>query len=144
MPICKERKLAFCHIPRTGGVSICNGLKLYVKDKHFPASYYREHYPDYTLFATLRPYEERIISTFGGVVPEVWERKVSSFDKLVAHVKARGADNIGLMLKPNEYFLDCEVDYLLRYEHLQDDLNAMLRKLGHENVTLVNCNSFKS
>lgn len=143
MPICKDRKLAFCHIPRTGGVSVSNALNLYVNDKHFPASYYRKEHPDFILFATLRPYEERIISTFGGVIPEQWEGKVESFKKLVEHVKSKGADNIGLMLKPNEYFLDCEVDYLLRYEHLQDDLNAMLRKLGHDEVTLVQCNSFK-
>lgn len=143
MPICNERKLAFCHIPRTGGVSICNALKLYVKDKHFPASYYRQTHPGYTLFATLRPYEERIVSAFGGSLPAQWENKVKSFDRLVQHVKAKGADNIGLMLKPNEYFLDCEVDYLLRYEHLQDDLNAMLQKLGLPAATLIQCNSFK-
>lgn len=141
MPICKTRKLAFCHIPRTGGVSVSNALSLYVNDKHFPASFYREHYPDYTLFATLRPYDDRIISTFGGVLPVEYGKP--NFQALIDHIKDKGADNIGLMLKPNEYFLDCEVDYLLRYEHLQDDLNKMLHELGHKEVRLVQCNSFK-
>lgn len=131
MPVCHDRKLAFCHIPRTGGVSISNALKLKVKDKHFPASWYRKTYPDYTLFATLRPYEDRVHSAYG------WNE-----DRAAAALR-HGTENVGLMTKPNEYFLDCEVDFLLRFGHLQDDLNAMLTKLGHKTVILTPCNSFK-
>jgi hypothetical protein len=143
MPVCHDRKLAFCHIPRTGGVSISTGLNLKVKDKHFPASWYRKTYPDYTLFATLRPYEDRIRSTFGWEIPEAYLKHAPNMDLLVERILKTGSDNIGLMIKPNEYFLDCDVDFLLRFEHLQDDLNAMLTKLGHNTVILTPCNSFK-
>jgi len=47
------------------------------------------------------------------------------------------------MLKPNEYFLDCEVDFTLRFEHLEDDLNTMLTGIGHDPVKLVHVNSFR-
>lgn len=130
MPIDRIKKLAFCHIPRTGGVSISNALKLEVMDKHYPASFYREMFPDYTLFATLRTYEDRVKSVYG------WNEDLSS--TAISH------ENVGLMRKPNEYFLDCEVDYLLRFEHLQEDLNKMLTALGHQPVTLIPCNSFRN
>lgn len=143
MPICERRKLAFCHIPRTGGVSICNAMQLKVKDKHFPVSYYREHYPDYKIFATTRPYEDRIRSTFGWKLPKDYEKHASSLDFLVERILKRGGENIGLMIKPNEYFLDATVDYLLRFDHLQEDLNFMLKELGHDPVQLIPCNSFR-
>lgn len=132
MPISEEHKLAFCHIPRTGGVSICNGLKLKIVDRHFPASWYREHYPDYFLFATIRPYRDRVQSTFGWKDPEAVEDRYE-----------KGERNVGLMLKPNSYFLDTKVDCLIRFSHLNEDLNAMLRKRGIKEVKLVQCNSFR-
>jgi len=132
MPICKERKLAFCHIPRTGGVSISNALKLTVNDYHYPSSWYRKNYPDYFLFATFRSYRDRIESTFG------WKDPVAVEDRY-----KKGSRNVGLMLWPNEYFLDVEVDFLIRFEHLQDDLNKMLTQLGLKTVRLIPCNSFR-
>lgn len=47
------------------------------------------------------------------------------------------------MIKSNEYFLDCQVDCLLRFNDLENDLNAMLSKLGYSVVKLPNLNSFK-
>lgn len=143
MPICEQRKLAFCHIPRTGGVSISNALNLKVVDKHFPASWYRKNYPDYYLFATVRDYEERIRSTFGYRLPDDYKKRNATLDILVERIIQRGADNIGLMIKPNEYFLDCEVDFLIRFEHLEEDLNTMLSSLGHDEVKLIKTNSFR-
>ncbi len=132
MPVDKVNKLAFCHVPRTGGVSICNALKLTVMDLHFPASWYRENFPDYFLFATFRDYRDRIESTFGWKNPEAVEDRFK-----------KGERNVGLMLKPNEYFLDVEVDCLLRFSHLNEDLNNMLRQRGIKEVKLVQCNSFR-
>jgi len=143
MPICEKRKLAFCHIPRTAGQSIVRGMNLKVRDKHYPASYYRKHFPDYKLFATSRKYEDRIRSTFGWRLPEDYKKHAQDLDFLVEKIIERGADNIGLMIKPNEYFLDCEVDFLLRFDHLQEDLNKMLAELGHDPVKLTPCNSFR-
>jgi hypothetical protein len=141
MPVCHKRKLAFCHIPRTGGVSVNNALKMEVNDKHYPASWYRNNYPDFFLFATLRNYEDRIRSTFGWKNDERYRK--GSLEELVTHIKGKGMDNIGLMIKPNEYFLDCGVDCLLDFNNLEQDLNKMLFKLGHSCVTLQQTNSFR-
>jgi hypothetical protein len=113
-------------------VSICKALDLIIIDKHFTASCYRTHFRNYILFATFRNYEDRAASTFGWKDVDAVER-----------AKAKGDKNVGLMLRPNEYFIDCKVDYLLRYEHLEEDLNAMLIKLGHASVSLDNLNSFR-
>jgi hypothetical protein len=144
MPVSHDKKLCLCHIPRTGGVSVANALKMFdVKDKHFKASWYREHYPDYKLFTIIRPYDDRIKSAFGWKLPERRKGESSSLNELVELVKAKGAKNIGLMLQKEDYFLDCEVDFKLRFEYLQEDLNKMLIQLGQEPVKLVQVNSFR-
>jgi hypothetical protein len=122
---------------------VSNALHMVVKDKHFKASFYREHFPGYKLFTIFRPYEDRIRSTFGYTIPENQKGRYATFDDLVKGVIKVGADNIGLMIKPDEYFLDCEVDYVLRFETLENDLNEMLRVLGYRPVRLKPCNSFK-
>lgn len=142
MPICEKRKIAFCHIPRTGGVSISNALGLKVMDKHYPVSFYREMFPDYKVFTILRPYEDRVKSAFGWIVPER-RKEFISLDELTSSILQLGMDNLGLMLKPNEYFLDKPVDFTLRFGHLQRDLDSMLRSIGHESVPLVKCNTFR-
>ena len=137
MPICHKRKIAFCHIPRTGGVSIVVGLDMEVPDYHYKASWYRENYPDYYLFTTLRSYKDRESSAFGWDVPEY------NYDELINAKYQKGQRNLGLMLRPNEYFLDVEVDCILRFEKLNSDLNKMLGRLGQSSVTLKPCNSFR-
>jgi hypothetical protein len=144
MPVCHKRKLAFCHIPRTGGVSVNTALRMQIIDKHYPASWYRENFSDYTLFTIIRPYEDRVKSALGWRIPERRKHKWDDFDTLVSELLELGDKNLGLMLKPNEYFLDCKVDYQLRHDHLQDDLNDMLKKLGHKPVKLQRFNSFKN
>jgi len=116
MPIDNKRKLAFCHIPRTGGVSICLALDLEVIEKHEPASFYRKHFPSYHLFATYRPLEDRIKSA-GAKVSEK-------------------TDDRSLFTTPNKYFLDVPVDTLLQFNNLGADLNRMLKSLGYDPVTL--------
>lgn len=143
MPVCEKRKLAFCHIPRTGGVSVSNALNLKVIDKHYPASWYREKFPDYTLFTVIRPYDQRIRSAMGWAVPDRRKKDAYSLDELVASIISNGIDNFRLMLKPNEYFLDVPVDFELRFSHLQRDLNNMLSMLGIDTVTLEIHNTFK-
>jgi sulfur relay (sulfurtransferase) DsrC/TusE family protein len=138
MPVCHHRKLSFCHIPRTGGVSVGNALQMEVKDRHFKASWYREMYPDYKLFTITRDYVERVKSTFG-----YKSANGKTIDELVEHAKLKGIDNIGLMLKPQEYFLDVQPDFILRFEFLQDDLDKMLTELGFDTVQLIQCNSFR-
>jgi len=103
-----------------------------IVDRHSPASWFRQSYPDYFLFATSRPYIDRVESTFGWKNPEAVKDRYE-----------KGVNNVGLMLKTNEYFLDTEVDFLIRFSHLNEDLNTMLEQLGMKKVRLVQCNSFR-
>lgn len=149
MPACNRLKLAFCHIPRTGGVSVVHSLNMEVKEKHRPVSWMRERYPGYTLFTILRPWEDRIKSA------HAWNPEPHLGVPLNAFVKARmlqnrdkgesdlNAQRRGVMTFPNEYFLDAPVDYTLRFEHLQEDLDAMLRELGHPLIKITHVNSFR-
>jgi len=133
MPVCYKRKLAFCHIPRTGGVSICLGLDLEIIDKHEPASFYRKHFPSYHLFATYRPYRERIESGINRTIPERRNWK-GTYEELVDNILI--SKNNGIVLKPNEYFLDVPVDTLLQFNNPENDLNKMLRSLGEKSIEL--------
>jgi len=122
MPICHDRKLAFCHIPRTGGVSICEGLKLTVNDYHNPASYYREKYPDYFLFATYRPYNDRIHSAMHFYIEDAKSEKLNKRKEIIT--------------RENPYFLNCRVDYLIQFIDLENDLNKMLKILNLSPIKL--------
>ncbi|MCH7974891.1 MAG: hypothetical protein IH949_13605 [Bacteroidetes bacterium] len=123
MPICTKRKLAFCHIPRTGGQSIIVGLDLIINDYHYPASYYREKYPDYFLFATYRPYKYRLKSA-----KKYYVTNQSNDIKLKNRKK--------LIIRKNDYFLDCRVDYLIQFIDLENDLNKMLKILNLSPIKL--------
>lgn len=140
MPFNRERKLIFCHIPRTGGVSVCNALNMEIIGKHFPVSAIRHEFPkDYILFSIQRPYLDRIKSAHGYILPDDFY----TWEELMFHYNKQTLDDKGLIVWPNEYFLDAKVDYLLRFENLQEDLDKMLSDLKQEKVVLIKCNSFK-
>lgn len=142
MPIDRTNKIAFCHIPRTGGVSVCNALNLEVIEKHEPASWYRKNFPDYFLFTIKRDYDDRVLSAFGGEVPE----DKSSWQDVLSKKDYMGKDKQGnarLMLLPNEHYMDAPVDFVIDYKHLQRDFNKMLKMLKLPKVKLNKENSFK-
>jgi hypothetical protein len=143
MPVDHQNRIAFCHVPRTAGVSICRALRLKVIEKHEPASWYRKHFPDYHLFAVDRPYKDRIRSALGWSVPDRRRQEgfTGTFEELVEQIAA--AENNGLMLKPNGYFLDCSVDTLIPFDNLEAGLNDMLLVLGLSPVRLPKTNSFR-
>lgn len=145
MPVDHKRKLAFCHIPRTGGVSICNALNLEVIEKHEPASWYRKKFPDYFLFTVIRPYHERIYSAFAGKIPEdknTWIDELILRQYISKHSDYEiRKENAIIMLKPNEYFIDTHVDAVIDFHHLESHLNFMLKQFDVV-VELKKTNSF--
>jgi len=117
MPVNHKMKLAFCHIPRTGGRSIAIALGMQVKgEKHEPVSFYREKYPEYVLFTVFRNYEDRI--------------------KNFRPTRKPNRKNIVPIRLETDYFLDETPDYILSFKQLEEDLNSMLRRLGHKQVRL--------
>jgi hypothetical protein len=141
MPVCHKRKIVFCHVPRTGGVSICLTLELAIEDRHEKASYLRGKYPGYHLFSIYRPYKDRIESALGysKETAGVHSTKKESYEDIVDSIII--AKGNGISVKPNDYFLDVPVDTLLQYNDLENELNKMLVKLGHKAVKLIQSNS---
>lgn len=128
MPACTRRKLAFCHVPRTGGRAIGAALHFDVTDKHRPASWLRRRYPGYHLFATRRPDRDRVVSAL--------RRVYKDGEELRKRVEKTLQDPHGLIVQPTAHFIDCELDTELRYAHLENDLNRMLESLGLDPVQL--------
>ena len=149
MPICHKRKIAFCHVPRAGGVSICASLGLIAEDKHMPVSWIKNQYPGYKTFSVYRPYRDRISSSLGWKVPEARKPFDGNFDDLVDMLVIRkrlppNEKRSGIMLYPNEYFLDDSVDFLLQFCDLENELNKMLNQLSLPEIKLIKSNSFRN
>lgn len=115
MPIDRKNKLAFIHVPRTGGQSICEALGLEVTDKHEPLSWYKKNYPGYYYFTVFRSFPDRIDS---------------------AKRKGDKSEDYRLQTKPFNYFIDEDIDRILLYDNLQAELNMMLINLNMKPVKL--------
>lgn len=148
MPVCHKRKLVFCHIPRTGGVSVCKSMNLEIKDRHEPVSWLRQKYPGYKIFSIYRPYRDRVSSAIGWSIPEKRKPFKGTFKELVDEFVTRKyptptGNKTGLMLYPNDYYLDQPVDFLLQFCDIENGINKMLRHLNLEEIKLIQSNSFR-
>lgn len=129
MEVNHDLKLCFVHIPKTGGMSISEAIGL-SGVRHFPASYYRTKYPDYRLFTVIRGYRDRLVSS--QKYHETNKHRIKDFEKSLYDQHL-----------PMEFYLDEHCDYYLRFEHLQEDFNKMLRNLGYKNIKLPRLNESK-
>ena len=117
-------KLAFVHVPKTGGMSIGRALGV---SGHNPASYFRVNYPGYTVFAVLRGRLERVRSS-----QFYHERKRDSIEFF--------DDSLRIQSLPIDFWLDESCDHYLRFEHLQKDFDKMMDELGHDRIELEHLN----
>ena len=126
MPVNHEHKLALVHIPKTGGVSIAAALQM-TDLRHHPSSYYTEKYPDYTRFCVIRGHNDRMKSVFRYIkTPPI----------------GNPDDNaLKIHFKPFWHWIDEPCHYYLRFEHLEADLNQMLKQLNVPRVRLQKLNS---
>jgi hypothetical protein len=126
MPVNHEYKIAFVHIPKTGGVSITAALHM-TDCVHRPSSYYKEKYPDYARFAVIRGNNDRMRSVY-------------------RYIKSPPVGNpddnaLQIQIRPFWYWIDEPCHYYLRFEHLEADLNQMLKQLNIPRVKLNRLNS---
>tara|TARA_E500000318_G_scaffold73397_1_gene68039 strand:+ start:494 stop:988 length:495 start_codon:yes stop_codon:yes gene_type:complete len=126
MYIDHDKKLVFIHISRTGGSSIKTALNLHDKQYneyyHLDSSYIPKECKDYFKFAFVRNPFDRFASLYH------FRPKGLSFSEWL--------DNINLVyVQQVDYGLD-KLDFVGRYENLQDDFNKHFEgQLTIENPT---------
>ena len=129
MEVNEDMKLAFVHIPKTGGMSISEALNL-KGVRHFPSSYYKENYPDYIRFTVIRGWKDRLVSS--QKYHETNKHRIKHYEKSLYEQHL-----------PIDFYLDYPCHYYLRFERLQEDFSNMLNELGYNDIKLPRLNESK-
>jgi hypothetical protein len=142
-----KKKFIFIHIARTGGTSIetvITGKDWWLIDpqtKHISASMARRIYGDeiwktYTKFSVVRNPWDRFVSMWA----TKWWHQASgldencSFDEFIRNIRPH----------PHELYktihcheiLNEDIDFVLRFEYLQQDFSCMLASIGADDMVL--------
>ena len=154
-----ENKYIFVHPRRTGGSAIEMSLNKNIdhielaatKEYHWYLSTYAEHYnlDDFYIFCTIRNPYDTLVSIyynrkflFGPFVEEGFSKHNMPFSEFVESLYIKGWKNTwGINADARIFpyigeYMD-KVDYLIRYENLQKDLNVVCNKLGLSECKLV-------
>src|SRR5580704_3284299 len=139
-----QRKLLFVHIARTAGTSIEIALlgedwwKIEPETKHLSARQARLYYGEeiwrnYTTFAVVRNPWDRFVSmwTIGywyGKDTHLQGVKPTSFGEFLRTLKPHPAEKYDT-LHQNQ-ILDEELNFVLKFENLQDEFSAMLKQIA--------------
>ena len=142
-----SRKLLFVHIARTGGTSIETALvgkdwwKIEPKTKHITATDARALYGEtvwntYTTFSVIRNPWDRVISMWA---TKWWHQgsgldEDCSFEEFIRKMRPHPNEKYNTLLYHK--ILDQPINFILRFETLQDDFDRMLKTVGTDNVPL--------
>jgi hypothetical protein len=137
------RKLLFIHVARTGGTSIESALVeqdwwvIEPWTKHISARQARERYGEsYTTFSVVRNPWERVVSMWA----TKWWHQVSNlgddctFEVFIKSLKPHPCERYN-SLHYHE-ILNEKLDFVLRFEKLQQDFDNMLSSVGIGNIPL--------
>jgi hypothetical protein len=146
-----QRKLLFIHIARTGGTSIETALAgqdwwaIQPTTKHLSAKQARDYYGEeiwnsYTKFSVIRNPWDRIVSMWatGWWHKDNSHQDVSLFD-FIRSLKPHDHERYNTLLY-NE-ILNEDLDFILSFERLQVEFDAMLRAIGEQTIFLPHCQS---
>jgi hypothetical protein len=148
MPFCPNYKISFIHTPKTGGTSV----SLYLKLKqlgHYRWEREKEINPSHTFFCIKRDPIDRALSSYyyGRCKKSYWHNssnlhpdytllKNSSFDECVELLRER---KLRHQSWSPQHVWSCEnnnlqVDYVLRFENLEEDFQGFCRELEIPNM----------
>jgi chondroitin 4-sulfotransferase 11 len=149
----RKHRALFVHVPKNAGTSIAAMLQMQrCADFHAPAVAYKaadpEFYASAFKFAVVRNPWDRFVSAFHYIKYSKLERDVnwrrryldekSSFEDFIELIERRGLWNrifSNPVFRPQHHFL-CDrhtqlmVDWLVRYESLEDELSAIAQHIG--------------
>lgn len=160
--ISNKHKFIFVHIPKTGGTSIMNslgeyGLKQYGHTR-LSKIYLRENisedkYKEYFKFATVRNPWDWVISHFSyikmkksywhsddnstkyGKHPDYDFVKNLNFKQFLKALQDKKIKSF-YVNTPQSYWLDKDIDYIIRFENLQKDFSNVCKNIGIPNIVL--------
>jgi len=145
-----HRKLLFVHIARTGGTSIETALlgedwwKIEPDTKHLSARQARRHYGEeiwrsYTTFAVVRNPWDRFVSMWSigywyGQETHLQGVKPASFEEFLRTLRPHPAEKYNTLHQ--HQILDEELNFVLRFENLQNEFSAMLQQIDQAEIPL--------
>lgn len=135
MATIEEKKLAFVHIPKTGGVSVCVALNM-KSDGHWKASQYPTDYYKFTIvrdpverFESAIAYMKNIRELYHKTIPECYEKYNSIPVNDIANVFMKDEELMALPLfKPQSYFIDNENVEI--FKNVQDAFDFVCEKFN--------------
>jgi len=140
-----EKPYCFIHVPKTGGTSV--RMHLPNSTGHKPLSRVAESkLKGRFTFAFVRNPFERLVSAYeylkgGGRTlkdKRLGNQIPDTFPKFVFNLKQYTGRSIHL--KPMCYYLDKEVDFIGRYENIQNDFNHVCEAINYPITTMVHIN----
>jgi len=141
-----DRKLLFIHIARTGGTSIECALvgedwwNIQSETKHLSARQARKYYGEkiwnsYTKFSVVRNPWNRVVSMWAtGWWHDTELTKDASLEDFVRRLKPHQYETYNSLCYYD--ILNEEIDYILRFESLQEDFDVMLKNIGVQKIIL--------
>lgn len=145
-----DKECIFVHVPKTAGLSVCDGILDAPAVGHMPLHYYekvlgRERYQRYFKFAFVRNPWDRVYSAYnylkqGGISKDdqVWKQELARYSDFNDFVfRWLDEDNLELSLHfmPQTRFLknSCgvmDLDFIGRFETLAEDYQIVVQQLG--------------
>jgi len=150
----------FIHIPKTGGSSVANSLfniwpHLHFSSKEYLALYGKDFYNKAFKFCFIRNPWDRLYSTYCYLHKELGNEKdiqygrkllkgISSFEQFVKLIAIqRGFKHSNFLFYPQNHFID-NVDFIGRFENLEDDFHKVQVILNKQNQELLHLNKSNS
>ena len=140
-----DLKCIFIHIIKTGGVSIATGLKMRDKQCHFKASQIKsivgdEAWKTYFKFTFIRNPWDKMVSSYH-FNHRKWVPEGTTFGE---YIQAWGnGQQITRFPPQHSDYLDEEIDFIGRFENLNQDYNYILKQIGLPSQELNHLNQSK-
>ena len=135
----------FIHIPKTGGTSISHALRDHphpIIHRHSSISDFQKRLDisEYYKFSCIRNPWDRIVSWYGFDQREALYRK--SFKDFVSFIEREFKAERPGQFQSQLNFLKgkMEMDFIMRYENIQDDFHKVCKEIGIEHKSLPKMN----